>query len=271
MNRKIKIIIQLLSIGGFLAVITWWGFAIDENMLQSDFSVKNLKPSFQYPFGTDWLGRDMFLRTIKGLSLSMTIGIVASAISAIFAMVIGVAAGTMPKWVDDIISFVIDLVMSIPHIVLLILISFSVGGGAKGILIGIVFTHWTSLARLIRGEVLHLKEEQYVKSSKQLGKSKTFIMFKHIMPHLVPQFIVGIVILFPHAILHEAAVTFLGFGIPPEQPAIGIILSESMNYLSSGFWWLAFFPGLCLVCVVLAFDRLGENLKMLLDPKNAQE
>ena len=93
----------------------------------------------------------------------------------------------------------------------------------------------------------------------------------HLLPHLVPQFFVGLILLFPHAILHEASVSFLGYGLPPEQPAIGIILSESMKYLSAGMWWTAVFPGLLLVLIVLLVDRLGDNLRMIIDPYSAQE
>ena len=92
----------------------------------------------------------------------------------------------------------------------------------------------------------------------------------HIFPQILPQFLVGLVLLFPHAILHEASITFLGFGLPPEKPAIGVILSESMSYLSTGKWWLALFPGLALVGVVVLFDRIGSGLKALLDPSSAQ-
>ena len=93
----------------------------------------------------------------------------------------------------------------------------------------------------------------------------------HLLPHLVPQFFVGLVLLFPHAILHEAAISFLGYGLPPDQPAIGIILSESMKYLSAGLWWPAVFPGLTLLMIVLLVDKLGDNLRMILDPYSAQE
>ena len=91
------------------------------------------------------------------------------------------------------------------------------------------------------------------------------------LPYVLPQFIVGLILLFPHAILHEAAITFLGFGLPPEQPAIGVILSESMAYLSAGMWWLAVFPGLALVAVVLLFDAAGSNLRKLVDPHSSQD
>lgn len=269
-RRKTSIIIILMTITIILSVILF-GITMEETKLAVDFSSKNLKPSINHPFGTDWMGRDMLLRTIKGLSISIIIGLVASLISAVMAVIIGALAGTMPKWVDNIINWFIDLVMGIPHIVLLILISFVMGRGFKGILVGIALTHWTSLARLIRSEVIQIRNEFYIKLSKKLGRSNFYILRKHIIPHILPQFIVGLVLLFPHAILHEAAISFLGFGMSPEQPAVGIILSESMKYLSSGMWWLAFFPGLSLVLIVLLFEKLGENLKRVLDPYSAQE
>ena len=172
---------------------------------------------------------------------------------------------------DGFINWVIDLVMGVPHTILVILISFALGRGLKGLLIGIAATHWCSLARLIRGEVLQLRSRQYVAVSRRLGKSSGWILVHHLLPHLVPQFFVGLILLFPHAILHEASVSFLGYGLPPEQPAIGIILSESMKYLSAGMWWTAVFPGLLLVLIVLLVDRLGDNLRMIIDPYSAQE
>lgn len=136
---------------------------------------------------------------------------------------------------------------------------------------GIAATHWCSLARLIRGEVLQLRSMQYVAVSRKLGKSGGWILAHHLLPHLGPQFLVGLVLMFPHAILHEASVSFLGFGLPPEQPAIGIILSESMRYIGAGMWWPAVLPGLTLVLIVLLIDKLGDNLRMVMDPYSAQE
>lgn len=271
MNRKTKTLIMIIATIGILLSITITGVFLNDGLIEADFTAKNLPPSTKHLFGTDWMGRDMLVRTIKGLSISILIGTIASTVSAIMAVIIGIIAGTMPKWVDSIIIWLIDLVMGIPHIVLLILISFVMGRGLKGIIIGIAVTHWTSLARLIRGEVLQIHNEFYIKVSKKLGKSNLYIMKKHILPHIFPQFIVGLILLFPHAILHEAAITFLGFGLSPEKPAIGIILSESMKYLSSGMWWLAFFPGLTLVGIVLLFDKLSENIKRMIDPYSSQE
>ena len=172
---------------------------------------------------------------------------------------------------DGVITWVIDLVMGIPHILLLILISYAFGKGFKGVVVGVALTHWTSLARVIRGEVLQLKEALYIRTAQKLGVGRWEIAWKHMFPHLFPQFLVGLILMFPHAILHEASITFLGFGLPPEQPAIGIILSESMKYLAMGRWWLALFPGLFLVLTVMLFDVAGENLRKLLDPGSAHK
>ena len=121
------------------------------------------------------------------------------------------------------------------------------------------------------GEVLQLKEQIYIKTARKLGKSNLYIAMKHMVPHLLPQFIVGLVLLFPHAILHESGITFLGFGLSNEQPAIGIILSEAMKYLATGKWWLALFPGIMLILTVVCFYTTGENLRRLLDPASAHE
>ena len=160
--------------------------------------------------------------------------------------------------------------MSVPHTVLLILISIAFSKGATGLLIGIALTHWASLARLIRAEVLQVRDQQFVLCSRRFGKSPFWVATKHIIPHVLPQFFVGLILEFPHAIMHESGLTFLGFGMPPEQPAIGIILSESMRYISSGAWWLVFFPGLALVLIVILIEALGTTVRHLFEPRQAQ-
>lgn len=248
-----------------------FGTFITNEMLSPNFEEKNQFPSINHLFGTDWLGRDMFYRTIKGLRYSLVIGLMASFISSVIAIIIGGLAGTMPKWVDNIVKLMIDLVMGIPHLLFIILISVLVGRGARGIMIGVAITHWTSLARIVRNEVLQIRNEQYILVSRKFGKSNWYILKNHMIPLVLPQFIVGFVLMFPHAILHEASVTFLGFGLSPETPAIGIILSESMKYLISGMWHLAFFPGIALVILVVIINKLGENISLILNPHFARE
>lgn len=253
-----------------LIILVFSGIFIGTEKLAVNFQLKNMAPSWQHPFGTDWIGRDMLVRTIKGLTLSFIVGVVASAISVFIAVLFSFIA-SFNKTADNVITWLIDLFMSVPHLVALILISFALGGGLKGVVIGVALTHWPNLTRLLRAEVMQIQSSEYVAVSTQLGKSRWWIARNHVLPHLVPQLIVGFILLFPHAILHEAAITFLGFGLSSEQPAIGVILSESMRYLSAGMWWLAFFPGLALLIMVGVFDMLGRNLRRLIDPLDGQK
>lgn len=262
-NHRKKVIIVNCIVTIFLIAIYLGGLFIHEDKLAPKFSHVNLKPSLLHLFGTDWLGRDIFFRTMKGLSTSITIGVIAAGISAILATILGTVSAIGSKTVLSAINWLINLVMGIPHMIFLILISFACGRGMKGIMLGIILTHWTNLARVIQAEILQIRSMHYIIVAKKLGRSKLWILKKHFLPQIVPQFIVGLILTFPHAIIHEASISFLGYGLSPEQASVGIILSESMRYLSSGMWWLAVFPGLTLVCIVLMFDKLGENFMKL--------
>ena len=263
------------TVAGILfASILLLGIIISGLLIQTDniainLEGKNRAPSLEHLFGTDWLGRDMLMRTLKGLTFSIGVGILAACSSTIIALLLSLVAA-WNKLADRIVTWLIDLFLSMPHIVTLILISFAAGGGFKGVVIGLSLTHWPSLARLLRSEVLQLKTAEYTKISRQLGKRERWIARNHFLPHLIPQLIVGFILLFPHVILHEAAITFLGFGLSTETPAIGIILSESMRYLSTGAWWLAFFPGLALLVVVGLFDLFGRSVRKFVDPFHGQ-
>lgn len=269
-NRRVTLAVFIAALAALVAVVVA-GLLAMPDATAVDFSAKNLAPSLAHPFGTDWMGRDMFLRTLAGLSTSVLVGLLAAGVSALVALALGTAAALGGKKVDAVVTWLIDLMMGIPHIVLLILISFALGKGFWGVTVGVALTHWASLARVVRAEILQCRQSTYVAVAKRLGAGPFSIAWRHMVPYVLPQFIVGLILLFPHAILHEAAVTFLGFGLPPEQPAIGIILSESMTYLSAGMWWLAVFPGLALVATVLLFDVAGSNLRRLVDPHSSQE
>lgn len=268
-RQKAKLLLTFSII--FLASVAISGQLCHDAAMVTDFSRKNLSPCLAYPFGTDWLGRNMFYRTLTGLSISILIGIGAAGVSALMALLLGLAAATLGKKADSIVTFLIDMVMGIPHILLILLISYAMGKGLKGVIIGVALSHWTSLARLIRGEVMQLKQSEYIQIAERLGHSRIKIAVKHMLPHLLPQFLVGLVLMFPHAILHESSITFLGFGLSTEQPAIGVILSESMKYLIMGKWWLALFPGLMLVLTVVLFDLGGTALRRILDPNSVHQ
>ena len=267
LNLRQKTLLTIGLTGLILLVIFICGWMTNAN-LPTDFSIKMQAPSLVHPFGTDWMGRDMFTRTIKGLSLSIVIGIGASVISSIIATILAFLASAN-KWLDEAVSWAIDLFASIPHILLLMMISIALGKGAFGVIMAGAFSHWVNLTRVLRAEVLQINTSEYVALSNRLGRSKLWIAKEHILPLVISQIFVGTLLVFPHAIMHEASITFLGFGLSPHEPAIGIILSESMSYLAMGAWWLAFFPGLALLIVVLLFDIIGDNLKRLLDPGEA--
>lgn len=269
-NRKLTLAALVLALAVLAAVVVA-GLACADAAMVTDFDRKNLSPSALHPFGTDWMGRDMLLRTMAGLSTSVLVGLLAAGASSLIALALGTAAALGGPRVDAAITWLIDLMLGIPHIVLLILVSYAVGKGFWGVAVAVAVTHWPSLARTIRAEVLQCKQSGYVAVARRLGQSRLGIAVKHMLPYVLPQFLVGLILLFPHAILHEAAITFLGFGLPPEQPAIGVILSEAMGYLSAGMWWLAVFPGCALVAVVLLFDLAGSSLRKLVDPHSAQE
>lgn len=271
MNQRKKTVILFTITLLLLVLITLVGGYCNAGARVTDFTRKNLPPSLTCLFGTDWLGRDMLFRTLAGLSMSIRIGLCAAGFSAVIALVLGICAAVLGDKVDAVISFLIDMILGIPHILLLLLISYALGKGFKGVVLGVALTHWPSLARVIRAEVLQLKNSTYIQISRQLGHSRLKVAFWHMIPHLFPQFLVGLILMFPHAILHEASITFLGFGLSSEQPAIGIILSESMKYLITGKWWLALFPGMMLVLTVVLFDVAGNALRRILDPSSAHE
>ena len=266
LRTKTLVIIALSA----LVIITIFvsGYFIRD--IPTSFVDANQMPSLQHLFGTDWMGRDMFQRTIAGLGLSIMVGFIASVISTFISIALGLFS-SFNKFADEVVAGIIDLFGSIPHILLIILVSIMFGGGVIGVIMGVGLTHWTPLARVLRSEVKEIRTKEYIHLAENLGRSKVWIATKHILPLIVSQIIIKIILMFPHAIMHEAAITFLGFGLPPHEPAIGVILSESMHYLSSGYWWLAFYPGMSLLIVVLLFDFIGENVEKLLNPETAQE
>ena len=267
LNLRQKTLLTIGLTALLLLVIFISGTMINAN-LPTDFAIKMQGPSFEHIFGTDWMGRDMFIRTLKGLSLSIAIGLGASILSSIIATLLAFLA-SMNKVCDSFVSWLIDLFASIPHILLIMMISIGFGKGAFGVTMAVAFSHWVNLTRVLRAEVLQIKTSEFVELSAKFGRSKLWIAKEHILPLILSQIFVGTLLVFPHAIMHESSVTFLGFGLSPHEPAIGIILSESMSYLAMGAWWLAFFPGLSLLIVVLLFDIMGDNLKRLFDPSEA--
>ena len=271
LNKRARAIILLVLLIAVMAAVTIIGLAMDPEAYAADFTRKSLTPSWEHPFGTDFQGHDMLARSIRGLALSIIIGLFAAAISGAVALLLGSLSAICGGWVDKAVLWFCDLFMAIPHMVLLLLISFAMGRGVFGVVVAVAVTHWPSLTRVIRAEVLRIRTSDYVQTSRRFGKSDFWIAMHHVWPNVLPQFVVGTILLFPHAILHESSLTFLGFGLPLDSPAVGAILSDAMKYISTGAWWLAFFPGLLLVIIVLLTYALGDYVKQLADPRTAQE
>jgi peptide/nickel transport system permease protein len=267
-SRTVWLAVFCLAVFALLFIVAW---LMDEKGLAVNFAQRNLAPSWQHPLGTDWLGRDMLVRTVKGLRISLGIGLVAALCSTVISLVLGLAAAVFGRRTDALVTGMVDVVISTPHLVMLILISFAMGGGALGVIVAVALSHWTRLARIVRAEILQLKNADYVLLSRRLGRKPVWIACHHLLPNLLPQFLVGLILLFPHAIMHAAGLTFLGFGLPPHMPAIGVLLSEAMRYISTGYWWQAVGPGLALLFFVKLFDLLGGAVRSLTAPRTSQE
>lgn len=270
-NTRNRMLIYISIAAAYLSIVFIWGLFMDPHLYAINYENKFIAPTFSHLFGTDFMGRDMFFRSIKGLQISIVIGLIASAVSSVIGLTFGIISAVIGGKFDKFVLFCIDLCMGLPHLVLVLLISLLLGGGATGVMTGVALTHWPELTRIIRAEVLQLKSSQFVKASYKMGKSRFYVAIKHMIPHVVPVYLVGLILLFPHAIMHEAAITFLGFGLPAEMPAIGVILSEAMSHIATGKWWLALFPGLMLLAAVILFNVIGDCLNKLLNPASGNE
>lgn len=267
LNLKKKVLFYLTLSFSVIALIVILGFVLDSGGMTTNPAKRSLAPSLEHLFGTDWMGRDMFLRTAKGLQFSLFVGLIGASLGVSIAIIMGVLAAMGSKKIDAFILWQIDMFIGMPHLIFMILISFAAGKGTKGVVIATAITHWPALARLIRNEVYRLKNMEFIKLSRNLGKSNFFIAYHHILPIIFPQILVGFLLLFPHVILHEASMTFLGFGLSAQTPSVGIILSESIKHISLGDWWLVIFPGLALVLVVKSFASIGNSFRMLISPQ----
>jgi len=239
--------------------------------VEPDFSAARQGPTWQHPFGTDWLGRDMVVRVIRGLRLSLAVGAFAALISTVLGVLAGAGAGLYGGWLGTGLNWATDALLALPHLVLLIVVSYAVGGGAWGVVVAVALTHWPRQARLIRELTQDVRHTHYYQQSLRLGHTRLWAVGHHILPRIATQAITAMILMLPHAILHESALSFLGMGIPPHEPAIGVILRESMQYLATGHIHLAIFPGLALFLIVLIVDNIGEGVRHLLTPRMFQE
>ena len=237
-------------------------------------------PSSEHIFGVDQLGRDVFARVLYGARVSLEVAIIATALSVTIGVVVGMIAGYYRGWVDTGLSRLTDVVLAFPILLLGIGLASacSLGKGCAGGLIKpgltvvifvIVVVNWTYIARIIRGQVLSLREKEFVDAARSLGASNRRIIFREILPNLVAPIIVYTTLVIPQNILFEAALSFLGVGIQPPDPSWGQMLADATGIFDTA-WWYMVFPGVALVLTVLAFNLVGDGLQDALNPKSGR-
>lgn len=237
----------------------------------NDFGTPALGPSSDMFLGVDDQGRDLFVRIAYGARTSLTIAIIATGLEVLIGVSLGMLAGFLRGWVDTVVSRLVDLILSIPFLLLGIALGVSEPFGLSGAAIPIVlitFFGWPYIARIIRGQTLSLRESQFVEAAYSLGASTRWILTKEILPNLVAPIIVYSTLIIPVNILAEAALSYLGVGVQEPSAAWGSMLDDATKYSAFGAaWWFMAFPGLALFLTVLGFNLLGDGLRDALDPR----
>jgi peptide/nickel transport system permease protein len=266
--------IAILLVLGFLAVFA--EFVAPHNPEVGTLSLRFRPPAWvtggtsEYLLGTDHIGRDVLSRLIFGARVSMIVGSLAVLFAGFVGTVLGILAGYMGGWVDQVIMRVTDAWLALPALMFAIFLAAIVGPSEFNIIIILGAVYWTRYARVIRGEVLSLKERDFVRLAIVAGCSRWTIMRRHILPNVLNTAIVLATLMLGVVIVTEAALSFLGVGVPPPKPAWGLMLADGKKGLMAGYWWLTVFPGVCIVLMVLAANLLGDWLRVKLDPQLRQ-
>ena len=229
-------------------------------------SERLLSPSLKHWWGTDQYGRDIFTRCVYGCRVSLSVGIISQLIATIIGYFMGVTAGYVGGKTDDTISFVMQVFSSFPFLLFAMALMYALGPGITNLYISLGVLSWASTAKLIRGQVMQLKGQEYIQACKVDGGSTLRIILKHLLPNCIPMLIVSITLGIPSAILSEASLSYLGLGVPSPKPSWGSMIAESQDFIRSNTYY-SLFPGLCIIVTVMAFNMMGDGLRDALDPK----
>ncbi|MBZ0301014.1 MAG: ABC transporter permease [Anaerolineae bacterium] len=260
-TAMIGLIIVILMSGGALLADSIAPF----DPIEPHYSDRLVAPGGPYLLGTDELGRDIFSRLLYGARISLVIGLIAQAVSVSIGIVMGLLSGWYGGWVDDVISRFTEIVWAIPGLMFLIVVVTIFEPSALTIFAALGLIAWPGQARLMRGQVLVVKEMEYVAAAQAMGASTARIMFQHILPNAIAPMIVVATLGVAGAILTESTLSFLGLGIKIPNPSWGTMIDIGRNYTTNA-WWYAIFPGLAIMITVLGFNFIGDGLRDALDP-----
>ena len=244
---------------------------VDLNQQYVDLAIANQPPSAAHLFGTDELGRDVLLRCVYALRVSLTVGIVAAVISAVVGTAVGALAGSIGGWFDRILMRLVDAVASVPHLLLGIVIVAILRPSLTAVIISIALTHWLTSARIVRSEVLSLRARPFIDAAIVGGASRTRVLTRHLLPNVAPQVLLATTLMVPHAVWHETALSFLGLGLPPHAASVGNMINDAQRSLLIGGWWMSLAPGLLLIITTLAVSGVSGVWRDRLNPKRRTE
>jgi peptide/nickel transport system permease protein len=259
-----SLVILVIVLGAGLAADFVAPYAYDEIDLENSAVGPTLEG--HHFFGTDVLGRDYFSRVVYGIQTSERVAFIVAGLSVLIGVLIGAFAGYYGRWVDNLLMRLTDLVLTLPGLAVLLTLSAFLGKGDQmrvAVILALLF--WTTLARIVRGSFLSLREKEYVEAARAAGSGDARIMFRHILPNAIGPIIVNATLIVGLAILVEAALSFLGFGIQPPTPSLGTLIASGQD-TASQYWWLVTFPGLTIVLIVLCINFVGDGLRDALDP-----
>ncbi|MGW6618572.1 ABC transporter permease [Streptomyces erythrochromogenes] len=236
-----------------------------------DLAAKLQPPSWAHPFGTDDVGRDLLLRCVYGLRVSLLVGLVAALVATLIGTAVGAAAGALGGWTDRVAMRVVDTLSAIPHLLLGIFIVAVFRPGVWPVVASVAVTHWLSTARIVRAEILSLRGRPYVDAAVSGGASRWRVAVRHLVPGILPQAGLAAVLMIPHAMWHESALSFLGLGLPAHQASLGSLAQSARGSLLAGDWWPTLFPGLLLIVPTLAVAGLAGAWRERQNPRRRSE
>ncbi len=231
----------------------------------SDLASRLLSPSLEHPFGTDTQGRDVLTRVIHGGRISLSVGVGAVSVAVIAGTLLGLISGFAGAWIDLVLMFLMDILLAFPGMLLAIALVSMSGPGLANSLLAISVVSVPIYARIARSTVLSLREREYVTAARCVGASWSRILFVHVFPNSLPPIIVQSTLGIAAAILEAASLGFLGLGAQPPTPEWGAMLADGYKYLTSGSWWVLFFPGMAIMLTVLGFNLVGDGVRDALD------